>query len=284
MLFLPGDRIELALFVSTGCLAVAVTISALEYLSILAEFCPGGAFCWRFVEAGMRARGGSLNPRIRTLLGSRVLASILVVRALAGTLLLAVCVLHANRSAFSCALLACVLVTGAILHYRCTFGIDGGDLMSMIVAAGLLVASIPSTSPWWALVGFGFIAAEACLSYVSSGIAKLTSSKWRGGQPLYRIFRTGTFGHSRAAQLVRRHASLDVILSWSVIIFETAFPLLLLAPKKVMVLGLLTGALFHAGNAYVMGLNTFCWAFVATYPALWYCHLQLHIHLLSRVP
>jgi hypothetical protein len=284
MLFLPADRIELALFVSTGCLAFAVSISALEYLSILAEFCPGGAFCWRFVEAGIRARGGPPNPRIRAMLGTRPFAVILGVRALAGALLLAVCVLHANRSVFSCGLLACVLMTGAILHYRCTFGIDGGDLMSMIVAAGLLVASIPSTSPWWALVGFGFIAAEACLSYVSSGLAKLTSSQWRGGQPLYRIFRTGTFGHSRAAQLVRRHASLEPILSWSVIIFETAFPLLLLAPRKVLVLGLMSGALFHAANAYVMGLNTFCWAFVATYPALWYCHVQLRIHLLPRLP
>ena len=54
-----------------------------------------------------------------------------------------------------------------------------------------------------------------------------------------------------------------------------AFPLVLVAPKKVA-LGLLgTGVTFHVGNAVFMGLNRFMWAFSGTYPAVAHCSRSL---------
>jgi hypothetical protein len=35
------------------------------------------------------------------------------------------------------------------------------------------------------------------------------------------------------------------------------------------------GILFHVANAVIMGLNTFVWAFVATYPAILFCAVSL---------
>jgi hypothetical protein len=35
------------------------------------------------------------------------------------------------------------------------------------------------------------------------------------------------------------------------------------------------GILFHVANAVIMGLNTFVWAFVETYPAILFCAVSL---------
>jgi hypothetical protein len=56
--------------------------------------------------------------------------------------------------------------------------------------------------------------------------------------------------------------------AWSVIIVECAFPLVVIAPFPLMVVLLSLGMLFHLLCAVIMGLNSFLWAFVATYPAL----------------
>jgi hypothetical protein len=36
---------------------------------------------------------------------------------------------------------------------------------------------------------------------------------------------------------------------------------------------------FHVMSAVVMSLNTFIWSFVATYPAILWCHAQIRSHL-----
>ena len=60
-------------------------------------------------------------------------------------------------------------------------------------------------------------------------------------------------------------------MAWSLILWESCFPLLLVAPRPLAILFLLMGIAFHGGAALFMGLNTFFWTFVATYPAVIHC-------------
>jgi hypothetical protein len=46
---------------------------------------------------------------------------------------------------------------------------------------------------------------------------------------------------------------------------------MLIAPRPLAILLLLSGIAFHVTAAIAMGLNTFLWSFLATYPALVYC-------------
>ena len=44
----------------------------------------------------------------------------------------------------------------------------------------------------------------------------------------------------------------------------------------LLILFLAWGVVFHIANAFTMGLNTFFWSFLATYPALLYLWHVLH--------
>jgi hypothetical protein len=87
---------------------------------------------------------------------------------------------------------------------------------------------------------------------------------------------TQWLGRPALARLVQRHPSLLFALVWSVIGFELAFSLSVVAPAPVTILLLLTGVVFHVGIAVVMGLNDFLWVFVAMYPNVLACNSLLH--------
>ena len=81
------------------------------------------------------------------------------------------------------------------------------------------------------------------------------------------IAATEIYGDALASRVLAAHASTATALGWSVIALETAFPLALLGtPLTAMLLA--GGLAFHVGGAVFMRLNTFLWAFVATYPAI----------------
>jgi hypothetical protein len=169
-----------------------------------------------------------------------------------------------------------IMASGLGLNYRCLFGGDGADQMMMIVAAGLLaVVATPTDSPWHD-AGFWFIAAQSCLAYFTSGVSKAVAPKWRSGEAVNSIMRTSTYGHQSVRNLLVAHCRLAFVFAWAVIAFECLFPLALLAPREVLIAALAAGVLFHIVNAVIMGLNDFVPAFLATYPALWLVHTQLH--------
>ena len=60
----------------------------------------------------------------------------------------------------------------------------------------------------------------------------------------------------------------------TIVVTEALFPLVLLVPHSIGLYFLVGGALFHASCAFVMGLNSFFWAFVATYPAIYFLRMN----------
>lgn len=185
----------------------------------------------------------------------------------------AVAILPTSHAAFT-VLGIVVLVTQAALNARFVYGLDGSDQMQLVLWAGLTVFSVDPGGTVGA-VGLYFIAAQALVAYFASGISKLFGAEWRAGTAVERVLRTTSHGSPWAHRLVR-DLHLSPLLSWSTITFETLIPAALLSGNPTLAMFALASALsFHIGVALAMGLNTFFWAFVATYPALVFASSKL---------
>jgi hypothetical protein len=272
MPFPPNDAFRFAFGASAACLAIAILISSLEYLSLRREFRSDGMFSWDVF--GHQPFAISSLTRLRdAILGAQGSVVVLVIRIAAGVGLL-FNVVHLDAWV-SLPCLGLIVVTGILLLYRNPFPLEGADQMCIIVAAGLLVAMANRSSLPWHMLGFGFISAQVFLAYLTAGITKALSPVWRDGTALYKIMNTATFGHPVGARLLRGRTTAGLALCWTIIVFEILFPLALVLPSKWLIPFFIVGILFHVGNALLMGLNVFLWAYAATYPAVWFCQLHL---------
>jgi hypothetical protein len=157
-----------------------------------------------------------------------------------------------------------------LLSFRDLVGTDGSDQMSLTILGGLVISAATS-DPFLQSAGLIFIGVQSVLSYIVSGVAKALSPKWRSGLAVAQIMNTRTYGMEHIGNLLNRLPSLiNIMLCWVVILTESLFFLVLFIPWPWACLLLLWGALFHVVNAYIMGLNTFLWSFVATYPSMIY--------------
>lgn len=166
-------------------------------------------------------------------------------------------------------LAAITLVVHLLLHLRFVYGFDGSDQMQTVVWASVLVVVATGPSSVAAEAAVIFLAAQALLSYATSGIAKVVSPIWRSGRAVEQILLTSSYGSRRIGHLVRRYR-ISAPLSWGTVAFEVFGPLLLLTGWDGAAAFVTIGVAFHVGIALAMGLNTFVWAFAASYPAVLY--------------
>jgi hypothetical protein len=172
-------------------------------------------------------------------------------------------------------LLALALIN-AVVTVRVPFGSNAADEMATITSVALLVGGtvrdeVGMEAALW------FIAAQAVLAYSTAGIYKVSQRGWYDGNYLRDLFSTGSYGTAWVARVVRKSPKLVKVVGASVVIGESLFILLLFVPPTVCALGLALAVLFHVVIAAVMGLNLFVWSFGATYPAILFCNLTLHL-------
>jgi len=156
------------------------------------------------------------------------------------------------------------------------YGSDGSDQMSMLIIITFILCLIPVHNKLLLNAGIWFIALQSCLSYAVAGISKLVSVEWRSSNAMRLIFSTKTFGSERAALFLKKYRFANVFLCWNVMLTEALFPVSLIVPLPFALIFLAWGFVFHLLNAIIMGLNSFFWAFMATYPAIVYVNLQIH--------
>ena len=167
--------------------------------------------------------------------------------------------------------LGIILLTTLLINFRSPFGQDGSDQMSSVLFITLFLTElVPDKTVQQA--GIWFIALQSCLSYFAAGVAKAKGKKWTSqGTAVYLIFNTASYGSKPVAGFLRKYPPAGKWLTWSVIAAEVTFPLVLVCGFPLCWIFIIWGALFHIMNALVMGLNSFLWAFLATYPAILYC-------------
>jgi hypothetical protein len=166
-------------------------------------------------------------------------------------------------------IVALALLSGLFI-LRTPYGHDGADQLTWIIISGLAIVSIAPTVAVMTTY-LWFVALQSCLAYGTAGIAKACAKGWRDGSYLVGILATRTYGHARFANVLRDRRQLAKWVSCMLILWECLFPLVLIAPTALFPAIIGAGVLFHVLNGLIMGLNTFLWSFIATYPAIYFC-------------
>ena len=184
---------------------------------------------------------------------------------------LAVCVVAGDEAvALNGLILLAIAILSMSLVVRTTYGHDGSDQMTSVIFWPLGICMLVGTD-LVTTAGVWFIAMQACLSYLTAGVAKASARGWRDGSYLVGIAGTQIYGNASIAAHLKAHPRLAKLISRFIIGWECFFPLVIVTPYPLSIAILISGVLFHALNAVLMGLNCFLWTFVATYPAILYC-------------
>lgn len=262
---LPTLTLDNALFGTALIASLGIAYVALE-LYVAREHLLKEFFDWRLI----RTRYYLLLDRpvlgfLFDLLGSRWFPGFVLAHGAAAMLFPWV---FLYSRALAAVLAAFVLIVHCLTNVRLLIGRDGADQMQTIVWAGLFLACLPVTD--WARSAAGaFIAAQLVLSYLIAGIAKAASPVWRQGSAVALITRMATYcPRGLAARLSKPLASR--LLSWATIVFEIGSPALLVAGRPGALVLVACGTAFHTGIALAMGLTTFVFAFMASFPLLYH--------------
>jgi hypothetical protein len=154
-------------------------------------------------------------------------------------------------------------------HY---FSVDGSDEMILLCLVATCLGGIGDSNRYVAF----FLAAELVLAYTTAGAYKASSPFWQKGKALVSITRTRAFGHPRVSKLLHRHPLLSHSSELALVLWESGFLIALIAPRPVLWMMLAAGLVFHLSCAWVMGLNTFLWAFAAGYPCVIFANQEIH--------
>lgn len=147
-------------------------------------------------------------------------------------------------------------------------GSDGADKMILVVASGALLQTIGlwCGSPQLVLAGDLWTGGQLTIAYFASGASKLRLAPWRRGEALSAALSSYMWGHRWTVAAVRQRPA-AVLLAWTIMLIEVAFPLALLLPTVWLCAVLAGFFLFHLAIAVTMGLNHYPWAFLAAYPS-----------------
>lgn len=155
-------------------------------------------------------------------------------------------------------------------------GSDGADKIALVAcAAAWLIATGQATNDrWLCLAGIAWGGGQATIAYATSGWSKLANGFWRDGTALAAAMTSYRSGHTLAAAALRLPGA-AIAIAWTIMLVEALFPVALILPQPIClaVLGML--CVFHLATAVTMGLNTYPWAFAATYPCVLMANLSL---------
>ncbi len=142
----------------------------------------------------------------------------------------------------------------------------GSDRMGHLIICCLCLVHFIPTVQWQEYI-FGYLALQLILSYFIAGWVKIMNPEWRNGRALQDVFSFSAYPTSESLRELANKPKLLWVASWSVILFEIAFPLTLINQPALMI-GLIIAAIFHFANACLFGFNRFFWVWLAAYPSI----------------
>ncbi|MGH9584743.1 MAG: hypothetical protein ACRD4O_17620 [Bryobacteraceae bacterium] len=251
--------------------SAGAAISTLEWIAGRRQLQDDGLFSWMVIGTRPSAVGtGPFAGSLNYLLSFHPFLSLLILRLVA--LMLLPVSLWFGRGALL--MLSIVVLSSLLMHFRSPWGMDGSDQMLTQVFGALFLCTAAG-SLLAAQAALWFIAGQACLSYATAGIAKARSAYWHDGKAVFAIFNTRTYGYEPIARFLLARPRTTKTLTWAAVVMESAFCLALIAGYPGCLLFIAWGVAFHLMNAAVMGLNSFFWSFIATYPAVIYCSIAV---------
>jgi hypothetical protein len=255
--------------------SVGAFISSLEIIVLRDHYKRDGMFSWEIHRLLGSARINSrLLPAFDAVFSYPAVIYVTGLRALS-SIGVFLCFTHKEIFASLVTLLA---ITSVMYTVRGPDGRSGADQMTKIIFVSASLSLISTREFVWKAEVL-FLVAQLTLSYLTSGILKVREAVWRKGEALSLIFRQQNYGNWVIWRAVTNNPRLTHLLTWSVLSFECAFPVVFFLPLTLAMLFLAVGVAFHMANAAVMGLNTFVWPYLSLYlPTLWIV-LQIHRYL-----
>lgn len=160
-----------------------------------------------------------------------------------------------------------------IFTVRSYYTNNGADQVINILLMSLTIAFCNPNSQYLKPISLNFIAIQIAIGYFVSGFFKINKG-WLNGQYLISVMSTEIYGHKYIYRFLKKRQKLSALLSLIMIVVELSLAVAFLLPAKICLIVLCLGCLFHLCVAYVMGLNSFLTAFIATYPAIYYTSLH----------
>jgi hypothetical protein len=236
----------------------AAALHSLELIAIREEFGDGG----------LLSRVGGSSTWTRALFSPPAFFSWLVLEFVAA---IAIATDARNPPIWA---LVTVFAVRALANARNRACVSGADQMQLVVWGALLVAALSPDAALVPVCGW-FVCLQLTMAYVTAGSWKAATPLWRSGAALAGLLRTRTFGLAPAHAVAVRFPAVVATAAWATITFELAAPWLVLAGPGACLVFLGAGILFHAAAAIIMGLDEFFWAFVATYPLVLRCSIDV---------
>ncbi len=261
--------IETAARITAVIVGIGLLQSSTQLLLSLREFFSSGLFDWNSRQVLTKTHIPTKSQRVsrRWMVGHSgiVWLRVVVVVRIIGTVGL---IIPFQSNVLYGSYACIILLTSLFLTYQIRYGKDGSNQISVIILAGLAFTFLlPMSSPFQP-VGLYFIAAQAVLSYFAAAISKISNAQWRAGSAMKSILNTATYGQSTASAALNRRPWFGGVVGWSVIGVELIYPVVLISPPGLLIVLLFAAAVLHLATAVLIGLDTFFWAFTATFPAI----------------
>lgn len=247
-------------------LAIATLLQAWELLQIRDTWSDRGVWRWDTVKKQYARLPKNVVLILNWLLNEKAFTLLLRLSIAAS---IAVWFLPASiHAVFLIVLFAGSWLTS--IRWRGLFN-GGSDSMTAIIALCLLFARLFSNYPLISRLALLYIAVQITASYVIAGVSKIRNQEWRRGTALSVFFKTPRYDSPPVMiQTLFENKTAAIVLSYALILFEFTFPFAWINSTLCLIfLGL--AFIFHLLNFWVFGLNRFVFAWVAGYPALYYC-------------
>jgi hypothetical protein len=266
-----------ALRVSEWFVAVSSMILSAEIFKRKDLFADGGLLSWR-IDRLSHPEVNHLLSRVgfETVFESRNFLRLQALRFVSAIMLL----FTIGAAKPTCALLFTLVVLTLMSHFRASATNDGSDQFTLIVLIACTLAEAVGTTLAYRGACY-FIAGEAMIAYSTSGWLKLLERGWQDGSIVTDILASSTYGNRSLYHLFANHRSIAIVVGLAVAAGDCVLGVAALLPPSITLLLLLFGVMFHLGIARVLGLNTFLWAFCATYAPTYFVSSDLH-RLMSR--
>lgn len=237
-------------------IAIASALTAAELLALRDEFGRHGVFDTHVLGA---TRPGAVRRRLPLVSMPRVAGA-----RLAFAVMVIVLVAFDVSPSLPLVVLA---ATTLLWPYLLPYGGDGSDAMARMLSITVAIAFLLVQHTLVIRIALVFIAAQLCLAYGASGVAKLFGRPWRSGTAVQAILHTA-FGHPgmmRAA--LDRWPNAGKLLTWLVIGVEISFPIGVVLGGWLAFAALTATAMLQLAIAVAMGLSRFTPWFFAAFPA-----------------
>jgi hypothetical protein len=251
---------SLALQAAAPLAALATVICALELILVRRAWSERGVFAWSV----LRDEWGPLRPLAGLAFSSTGFLVVLALQ-LASALALPFTAHAPPAVAAAPAWIAAATALLISVRFRGTYNGGSDSMLLLVLGAHAVIRTWPGTAI--AQGAATYVIAQLALSYFVAGVAKLGDPKWRNGQALAVLVTLPQYRVPASIASALSRPALGRLATLGMLGLECAFPIALVDHRAALVF-VAGGALFHATNAAVFGLNRFWWAWLAAYPFL----------------